>query len=64
MFGVQKATGASLGGFPFKAVTIAGRIDAALMVDVGSLEGGINCRLKCVNSISYKRTEPIGLAWQ
>lgn len=35
---MQKAIGASPGGLSLKAVTIAGKIDAALIVDVGSLE--------------------------
>ena len=39
---MQNAIGASPGGFPLTAVTIAGKIDAALMVDVGSLENRID----------------------
>ena len=35
---MQKETGALPSGLSFKAVTIAGKIDVALMVDVGSLE--------------------------
>jgi hypothetical protein len=56
------AIGAFPGGLSLQAVTIAGKMDAALMVDVGSLEDSINCRLKSVSRISYKRTEAIKLA--
>jgi hypothetical protein len=48
MLGVQKAIGASSDCLLLKAVTIAGKIDTALIVDVGSLEDRINCLLKSV----------------
>ena len=60
--GVQKAIGALLDGLSLKAVTIAGKIDAALIVDVGSLKTALTSSKICQRELSYKRTGPIKLA--
>ena len=52
--------GALSDGLALKAVAIAGKIDAALMVDVGSLERQYKLSSKiCQQGLSYKRTGPI-----